>query len=169
MNYSRLFAILGFLAIAIASRLLPHPPNFTSIGAAALLGVAYFGSRLVAFAIVSLSIFLSDLALGSHSTMPFVYLSFGLTILLGEKLNNRYQLQIKYLPLFSIATSLLFFVVANFGVWLKAPIYPHTMNGLISCYIAAIPFLGNQILGDLFYGVTLYAYLCLISRQFAKA
>lgn len=60
-------------------------------------------------------------------------------------------------PMLLTASSLLFFSVVNFGVWLTNPLYPKTLSGLYLCYVAAIPFVANQLLGDLAYGLILFA------------
>lgn len=150
MNISRFLVILGFVAVGIASRLLPHPPNFTSINAIALFGTLYLGTRWLSFMTLFLVMFLSDLILGFHPTVPFVYLSIGFVILMGDKLKNRMSLQ--QTPFACAAASLLFFFVTNFGEWMMGSLYPKTITGLGLCYLAAIPFLGTQIFGDLVYG-----------------
>ena len=48
-NHSRLVALLCAIAAAAALRLVPHPPNFTPIGAMALFSGAYLGRRGLAF------------------------------------------------------------------------------------------------------------------------
>ena len=122
---------------------------FTAINTIALFGAVYLGNRSFSFITVFLSLFLSDLIYGFHSTMPVVYLSFGLITLLGYQLKNK--MSGYRLPLCCVASSLIFFFVVNFGVWLSTDFYPKTIEGLELCYVAAIPFLMNQILGDLSY------------------
>ena len=57
----------------------------------------------------------------------------------------------------SLAGSVLFFIVTNFGVWtFSAVTYPHTLAGLASCYVAAIPFFRNTVIGDLVYVTSLF-------------
>jgi hypothetical protein len=51
--------------------------------------------------------------------------------------------------------SLVFFIVTNFGVWLSGW-YGYTLEGLSACYIAAIPFYRNQVLGDVFFTALLF-------------
>ena len=84
--------------------------------------------------------FLTDLFLGFHMIMPFVYLSFMCISYIGinsEKITNG--------TIFG--SSLLFFLVTNFGVWFFG--YPNTLAGLVSCYTLALPFFVNTIIGDL--------------------
>ncbi len=155
MESSRLLTILGFIAIGVVSRLLPHPPNFTALNALALFGAFYLGNSWLSLATLLSTLFLSDMIFGMHSTLPFVYLSFGLTLLIGEKLKRGLYPQ----PLVCVGVSLLFFFVTNFGVWVTGALYPKTATGLGLCYLAALPFLSNQIVGDLAYGALLFSFI----------
>ena len=56
----------------------------------------------------------------------------------------------------SLGASVIFFVMSNLGVWVGGMMYPMTLEGLIACYTAAIPFFQNTLLGDLFYAVVLF-------------
>jgi len=128
--------------MAVATRLLPHPPNVAPITGIALFASHRFGDKRLAFVIPILCMFVSDLFLGFHSTLPFVYLAFICISFLGISSKNIHNGTI-------LASSTLFFIVTNFGVWLLG--YPNTIAGFISCYTLAIPFFLNTILGDLFF------------------
>jgi hypothetical protein len=56
----------------------------------------------------------------------------------------------------TVASSVLFFVLTNLGMWMWSGIYPRTAAGLEACFVAAIPFFQNTIAGDLFYVVLLF-------------
>jgi hypothetical protein len=56
----------------------------------------------------------------------------------------------------TLSASVIFFVLSNFGDWLSGVNYPLTWEGLVTCYVMAIPFFGNTILGDLFYVALLF-------------
>lgn len=163
MKDSRFFIILGFIIIGIVGRLIPHPPNFTPINALALFGSCYLGNRWLAVLILLSSLFLSDVILGFHSVMPFVYLSFTLTIMMGWRLRNK---TFHHIPTVCLASSFLFFFITNFGVWLTNVLYPKTLIGLEMCYLAAIPFLTNQLLGDLTYTFLLFGSFALWRNGF---
>jgi hypothetical protein len=45
-----------------------------------------------------------------------------------------------------MASATSFFAFSNFVVWMGSAMYPHTIPGLISCYVAAIPFYTNDLL-----------------------
>lgn len=153
MSFSKILTVLGLIAIGVMSRLLPHPPNCTSICSIALISAFQFKNCSLSFAIVAATLFLSDLGLGFHPMMPFVYFSFGLIILMGVRLQ---KMTATTIPLTSLTTSLIFFFVTNFGEWFAGHLYPKTIQGLSFCFFAAIPFIGNQILGDLCYSFLLF-------------
>lgn len=164
MNYTRFFAILGFIFLGIMSRFLPHPPNFTALNAVALFGVCSLGGLSVSLATVLSVMLASDLVLGFHSSLPSVYLSLGLVVLMGHWFDPRRSLG--RILCFLVASSLLFFMVTNFATWLTTPLYSKTCLGLGFCYLAAIPFLANQVLGDLLFGFLLFQAFAFTEQRF---
>jgi hypothetical protein len=159
------------IVAACASRLIPHPPNFAPIGAIALFGGACFASRRAAFVVPLAAMFLSDLAigllsgdlsLGLHRLIPVVYGSFGLIVCLGFLLRTRRTV----VPIAgaTLAGSVVFFVLTNFGVWAFGSWYPNTWEGLVACYVAAIPFFHNTLLGDAVYSTALFGGLALAEK-----
>jgi len=145
----RFLVLAGMILFAAFSRLIPHPPNFTAVGAMALFGGAYFNKKSLAFAVPVIAMFLTDVILGLHPGMYAVYLSFILIVLIGMTLKDRIKLGNIFLA--SISASVLFFIITNFAQWLSFPLYSKDIAGLIECYVAAIPFFGYTILGDLFF------------------
>jgi len=139
--------LIAFVLIAILSRLIPHLPNFTAVTATALFAGRHFKNKILAFAAPLTVMILSDLILGFYTISLFVYASFAAVVFLG-------QWSQKMNVLIVLFSSLTFFVISNFGVWLLG--YPLTLEGFIACYTAAIPFFRNAILGDLFYAAILY-------------
>jgi hypothetical protein len=139
-----------FIGLIALSRIIPHPPNFTPVIAMAIF-MPYLTSNLYSAILVPLSaMFVSDLYLGFHSSMFWVYGS----ILLITTLSY-YTMSIKstYIHLGSNAllSSTMFFVITNFAVWMFGSMYPLTLDGLILCYTMAIPFFGNTLTSTLFY------------------
>ena len=92
---------------------------------------------------------LSDLFLGWHDTMIFVYGSFVFTVIIGSLLIKKYS-SIKAVSAVFVS-SILFYLITNFGVWLVGDLYPKTAQGLMQAYILAIPFFKNSLLGDFVY------------------
>ncbi len=146
---TRLFAIIGIVILAVWSRLIPHPWNFTAIGATALFGGAYLQSRTLSLVVPLLALFISDMILGFHPTMVFVYAAFALIVVLGWTLQEKKT--VIRLATYSLVTSCVFFLISNFGFWFMESLYSKDAAGLMACYVAGIPFFTNQVLGDLFY------------------
>ncbi len=162
-NHARLAAILSAILVAAALRLVPHPPNFSPIGAMALFGGAYFGRRALAFAAPLGALLLSDAILGFHSGVPYVYGSVALVVLLGRAVAKR--MTALTIAGAALASSILFFAVTNFGTWATGEIYPPTLAGLAACYVAAIPFFQNTLAGDLFFSALLFGGFALLERR----
>ena len=161
-NHARLLALVSAIVAAAILRLVPHPPNFTPIGAMALFSGAYLGRRWTAFAAPFGGLILSDAILGFHSGMPYVYASVALIVVIGWAVQAR--ITPLRIGLAAVASSVLFFVVTNFGVWLSSGMYPLTPSGLAACYAAAIPFFQNTLAGDLFYSALLFGGFALLER-----
>jgi len=162
-NHARLAAILTAIFVAAALRLVPHPPNFTPIGAMALFGGAYFGRRVLAFAAPLGALLLSDAAIGFHSGMPYVYGSVALIVLIGWVVAKR--MAPLTIAAAALASSVLFFAVTNFGTWATGELYPPSLAGLAACYVAAIPFFQNTLAGDLLYSALLFGGFALLERR----
>lgn len=147
-------ALLSAIAAAAALRLVPHPPNVSPIDAMALFSGAYVGRRALAFAAPLAALLLSDLLLGFYPGMLFQYASVALIVLLGTFALSR--ITIVRLAAAALVSSVLFFALSNFGVWLVSGMYAQTLAGLGACYVAAIPFFQNTFAGDLFYAGLLF-------------
>lgn len=156
-NHSRLIALLCGIFAAAALRLVPHPPNFAPIDAMALFSGAYLGRKALAFAAPLGALFLSDLVLGFYHGMATVYMTTALIVLIGWLALHR--VTVLRVGMASLASSILFFLVTNFGMWLSSGFYSHTLDGLSACYLAALPFFQNTLAGDLFYATLLFGGL----------
>jgi Family of unknown function (DUF6580) len=142
---------LGRLAITV--------PNLEPIGAAALFGGALLGSWRMKLLIPFLALFVGDLVLAgilpgytSHlfSTSFFlIYLAFGITVLIGTKLIGK-EARMKKVVGAALLSSLVFFVLTNFGSWMTFGTYPKTFLGLIECYTAGLVFYKQDLFGSFF-------------------
>ncbi len=164
MLRARMSVLVGMILFTAATRLLPHPPNFTPVMAMALFGGAYLTSKRAAFAVPLVAMLLSDLVIGPDHLLPLIYGCIVLTTCLGLVLRTRKGV----LPVTAaaLASSVLFFVVTNFGVWAFGSLYPKTAQGLIACYVAAIPFFHTMLLGTLVYSAFLFGGFYLAERVF---
>lgn len=163
--FTNRFITLALLILAASfTRLIPHYPNFTAIGAMALFGGAYFQRKSEAFLVPMAALFLTDLILGLHSEMYAVYIAFSIMVVIGFLLREKRTV----LSLFFAATasSVIFFVLTNLAVWANGLWYPRTMQGLAACFTAAIPFFHYTYLGDLFFVSCLFgAYEMLRAKR----
>jgi hypothetical protein len=157
MEFSRpeLALAMGLVALDVVARLAPHAPNFTPVAASALFAGAVLRSRTLALAVPLAAMVISDLVLGWHDwrVMGVVYASVALPALLG--MWGRARAAIVLVPL-ALSASLLFFATTNFAVWAFSGMYAHDLHGLMHCYVAALPFLQNTVIGDLFWTTLLF-------------
>lgn len=159
---NKTYSLIAFVLIASLTRIIPHPWNFTAVGAIAFFSGARFEDKKMALWVPVLTLFITDLILGFHSTVLFTYGGFLLMSLLG-RMAQRTQF-VKTTGLL-ITSSLAFYFVSNFGVWAVENYYPKTFEGLIQCYVMGIPFLQRQLMADLFYSGLLFAAYEALNRK----
>ncbi|MDF1653945.1 MAG: hypothetical protein P1U34_02440 [Coxiellaceae bacterium] len=160
--------MLLWILVATIGRLVPHPPNMTPLLALSLLAGGLLDKKH-AVLITLVSLLLSDGLLSYFMGYPwlgswslFTYSGFLLIALVGSKLS----LYSKYSKLFLVTlfSSLGFWLWTNFGVWWFS--YPHSLQGLSSCYVLALPFLRNALAGDVVWSTVLF--LVFIKVAFAS-
>ena len=166
--------ILGAVLLAAVTRLVPHPPNFAPITAIALFGAATLTDKRVAVLVPLLALFVSDLCLaamhqmgltasqGIYSGMWMTYSAFLLITLMGFLLRGRRT--VPAIVGMTLAGSVVFYLWTNFWFWALWPLYPYTLEGLLACYTAAIPFFRNTVLGDAVFGTVLFGGFALAER-----
>jgi len=162
-----------YVAAAILLRMLPHPWNVTPLAAMFLFSGATFRSRrdglLVPFAALALSDYAATQFLHHGQGGWFdwsKWLAFLFVGLLGWTLRNK--ISFGRVAGASLAGSSVFFLITNFNVWLGT-LYPHTFAGLTACYVAAIPFFGNTLLGDFFFAGVMFGSYHLLARRPAES
>jgi hypothetical protein len=160
-NKKLLIGVVLILAAAF-SRLIPHPMNFAPITAIALFGGMYFDRRFAPVLPLA-ALMISDYFLGFYQGIAWVYSAFLLVTFLGMFASGKRSVGV--IAGSTVAGSVLFFVVTNFGVWQSGVLYPLTMSGLAECYIAALPFFRNALAGDLFYSAVLFGSYALIGKK----
>ena len=146
---------ISLILILALSRLIPHPPNFTPIIAVAILSGYFFKNIYISFATLLITMLLADAFIGFYENIFFVYLSLLLIAFIFYKISEK--INFKNLFIYGFIGSLVFFIVSNFGVWaLGSPgvqeiAYDKSLNGLVECYILAIPFFGNTFLSTVIF------------------
>jgi len=149
-----------FVLIAVASRFLPHPFSFTPVGAALLLFGARAQRKHVWFPLALLAG--SDVVLTKlvyHYPLSLDHLAtwawYGAVLWLGMQL--KYNARALRLAGAALAASISFFLISNFAVWAVWEMYPKTLSGLATCYLAALPFFRNTVASDLFFTALLFS------------
>ena len=159
-NWQWLVAIIFLLAF---SRLIPHPPNFTPVCAIAIFAGATLKDIRLALLIPLVALLISDAVIGFHSTMIFVYSA--IAVIIAANYCWLKNIWIVTVTIAAISSSILFFIVTNFGAWLSHDMYPKTADGLMQAYIAGIPFFKNTLLGTLFFLAISFIATKLIARS----
>ncbi len=150
------------LALAVF-RLLPHLPNVSPVAAMALFGGAYFADKRMAFIVPFVALFLSDLLLGLHNSMIFVYAGFGITVVIGFALQKK--INVTNTAFAMLVSSVLFFLLTNFGAWLTSGLYAKTAAGLMQAYVAGLPFFQNSLLGNMVFAAVIFGGYYLLKNN----
>ena len=134
-----------FLALA-ASRFIPHPPNFTSLIALSFYVPAIIGLRFIP--IVLLSFIVTDLFLGTHSTIIYTWTS---VTIIGF-ISNFFKFSLTQRLSGVFLSAWIFYLLTNFGVW-AGGMYGYGFNDLILTYNMAIPFFYNTLISTVIYSI----------------
>lgn len=177
---SETLAILGFIAIGILGRIIPHPPNLTPLISLVMISSLFFEKKTLLLGVVSIQC-ITDLILSYQQDYPLLgYWSiFSYTGILAitqmlfifrKKTRPIKKISIFTLYPLTLTFSLFFWIWTNFGVWLSTTLYPKTFMGFVACYMAAIPFLKNQLVGDLLWISVIFSLysLCFIQESKEK-
>lgn len=175
MPNTRTSALILMVLATAATRLLPHPPNMTSMTAVALFAGAGFADRRLAFGVPLAALLLSDLVLGLYwnwsslmAWQPHMwvqYACFAAIVGLGMQLRDRGGFW--RVARMTLLASVFFFVVTNFAEWVFQPWYAKNFAGLAACYVAALPFFRNALIGDFGFALLLFGGLRLLEQRFA--
>jgi hypothetical protein len=163
-------ALVAFLiALDVAARLLPHAPNWSPVAATALFAGTVLWRRGFALVVPLGALLVSDLVLGfDHWAMiAVVYVSLTLPAALTAAF-RRLRAPGMFVPVMA-ACSLVFFAATNFAVWASGDLYPHTLAGLATCFVAALPFLQHTVIGDLLWAVSLFGGAWLVLKVTTRA
>ncbi len=175
------WGIVAIVVLVVAmSRLIPHAIasslfNFSPLGGIALFGAVYFKNKYMSYLLPLAALWVSNLLINnifyaqyfdgfSWFANPEVYFAFLLIVLMGSSLLKK--ISVPRLAIAAVSSSLVFFLVTNFYVWLNTVLYPKNIAGLASCYVAAIPFYWNTLASDIFYVGVLFGLFEFAKRQY---
>ena len=160
---SHYLSILGLIVLLASARLLPHPPNFTPILGMAVFSGAIINHRLLAYLTPLAAMLLSDLYLGFHASMPIIYFTLAICVLIGTFISKRVSILNSFLSI-NLGV-LVFFLITNFAVWYGSGMYEFNISGLMTCYFMAIPFVQNTLISGLIYGMGAFLIYDIINKR----
>jgi hypothetical protein len=173
----RTTTLIAIVILTALTRLIPHIPNLSPLGAISLFGAAYFTKKSHAFIIPIIATWLSDLLLNNivyaqyyptftwfYNGFYWQYISYAIIVILGIFLFSKINL--KTILVGSISASLIFYFISNFGCWVDSGLYPKTFSGLITCYLAALPFINGTLAGNVFYSFLLFGSFSLLQQHY---
>jgi hypothetical protein len=171
----RFTVLCGMILLAAFSRIIPHMPNFSPLGAIGLFGAAHFQKKWQAFLIPIAATWLSDLFINNviygqyypkftwfYEGFYWIYGTYALIVLAGILIFRKITVQ--RIIIGSLVSTAIFFLITNFMCW-PGTTYPQNFNGLMTCYAAGLPFLKGTFLGDLFYSGVLFGGFAWAQRQ----
>jgi hypothetical protein len=154
--------VVTLIILAAVLRIVPHPWNLTPVGAMALFSGAMFRNKWIAFLLPLASLFAGDVFVGFHKLMFVVYASFAVSVAIGRWLTEKRSVARIGGAVFLGA--LQFFAVTNFAMWAVGGFYPRTAAGLVSCFVAGVPYFWNTLAGDALYACVLFGGFALAER-----
>ena len=146
ITLNKFYLFIGCLGLILLYRLIPHPPNFTPVIAMALYLPIFFGLWSIPFLLLAFAI--TDYFIGFHSLLIWTWGSLALVGLFSQ-----YGKNILSRLFATFLGAIIFFIISNFGVWYGGGLYDHTIEGLIKCYIMALPFFTNTLLSTIIFAL----------------
>lgn len=156
INKKKLIIALLLILFGVGGRIfrinfLPELYNIEPITLVSLLAGSYLG---ISYAlIVPLSVVaISDIYIGNTSVLFFTWSAWAIIGLLGLILKKSKKDSLWFslkMTAMGIISSVIFFIWTNFGVWIGWNMYSHDLQGLIQCYVMAIPFFRMNLMGNL--------------------
>ena len=163
----RFSVLTGLIILAAFSRIIPHPANFSPLGAIAIFGAAHFSKKWQVLLIPLAATWLSDLFINNviyaayypqftwfYEGFYWQYSSYILITLITMPIFTKVSKERVLIA--SFASTIIFFLVSNIGCFVGNSYYPESFTGLMNCYVAGIPFIKGTLLGDLFYSIMLF-------------
>lgn len=170
-------AMIVLVIVVSLARLIPNMPNFSPMAAIALFSAAHFDKWWKSLLVTLFATFLSDMVLNNtiyaymnngftvfYDGFYWQYLAYALIVLLGSAWFS--TISIGRVVTASLGTTLVFFLVSNFGAMMSLPMYSKDVAGLMTSYLAGLPFLKNTFLSDFLYSIMLFGVYYFIQNRF---
>ena len=160
------------IILAVLTRFIPHPWNFSPVYGALLFGGAnmkkrdsiWFSALTLGASDVVLTKYIYHLSVGWDELIQMA--AFASIAMIGWILQKHFS--VVRLGVACLAAPLSFYLISDFGVWLGYSSYPHTWNGLLACYVAAIPFQGRIAASTALFAVIIFGAQQIHERYVAR-
>ena len=150
-----------FIGLFVLSRLIPHAPNFTPIIASVIFLPFIIKSKLGLGLPIAVML-ISDLIIGFHSAMFWVY---GAFILIGLMSYIFYRPSFSRVLSLAIISPTIFFLITNFGVWIGSSLYELNLTGLLTAYTFALPFFANSLFASVLFSLSFFSIFKFVNRR----
>lgn len=173
IKISKLDALLMFLLISLGLffRIFSIGPNVELVTVSALVAGYFIQNKKLSLIVPLIIMFISDSILGNTSIFLFTWSAFLITPLIGVTLSKVNKQKVKSYPALaglggSLFSVIIFFLWTNFGVVITTSMYPDTIAGLLNSYINALPFLKNQLYGNLIFAPIIFTLVAVLKDIF---
>lgn len=169
--------LIAGLSIILLGRWMPHPPNFTPLIGCLIFCSTFFKSEKLHFVLPIFGLWVSDLLLNNLVYAQYfegwvwfsdAFLWSSLAFIIIALISQRVMKTpgVRRTVGMTVTATLIFFIVSNFGVWASSPLlYTRDISGLLTAFIAGIPFVLNSLAGDLFYTAAFFGLYYLANKQ----
>jgi len=182
-NKTSILLATGLILMAGAARIMNHEMhlyNLAPVGALGLFSGAVLKDKRYAYLLPMLALLIGDIYIQLFTSWQgfygisqlCVYVAMMVVTLLGTKMGQPRSLKVMG---YSIAGSVIFFLISNFGVWLNIELshvdpmhYGRGFGGLITTYVMGIPFFKYTFAGDLAGSVILFGAYYLLQQAFSN-
>ena len=174
----RTLVLFTLIISTIFLRIIPHPANFTPIAAVGLFGAAYFSRKWQALILPLVALFVSDLIINNtiykemnpgftffYKGFYWQYLSIIFITLIGFVFYQK-KVSLLNIGLGVLSSTVIFYLVSNFGVWASGILYPLTPEGLGMALLAGVPFIKNFLISTCVYSLGIFGVFYLLQSNF---
>ena len=158
---------LTWIVFATLARIFPHAANLSPFNSLVMvIGSQY--SRRISILMTLITLMISDICLALIKGYPilgfwtlFTYSGFALIAASGHWLKAPRSLLM--VCGYGVSMTMIYWLWTNFGTWLSGQLYSHSLLGLATCYIDALPFLERSLLS-----VLIFLPICMTALQIVK-
>lgn len=166
-NKTKFLVVISLMFFGVFARLIPHVPNFTPTEGLAIFGIAMLRRKWLVLMLTLFMLYLSDFMLNNtilraffpnesgtiwySDYMLYNFIALTVIIVMSTIIFKKSKSWPNILAA-GVLSAVIFFLISNFGVWASpVSMYPKSFNGLIACYISAVPFFHYSLLSTLLF------------------